>query len=255
MPVRVDLIFHFNVSRVGKAAILQKSACSKVDVFSYNGSESSNACYVSCTGSVGILGSTVVAEDIDLATRAFLEESRFAYTTEVEVKNEVYSDWHRWFTQRRRWAIGQALWLKDWYKQLAGRFVKKPQVFLPSLFFLYPSVAVFFLSAVVLSMWMYNSFLVVSLFLSVKFNIALPIFLFSLATADLLKVLVISMSGFAITAGIFYGFGRKLGFNQIKLHELFIYYFFYSSVWFIIIIIGHIQVIALGKKAGPGWKT
>ena len=198
---------------------------------------------------------TVVAEDIDLATRAFLEESRFSYTSDVEVKNEVYSDWHRWFTQRRRWAIGQALWLKDWYKQLAGRFVKKPQVFLPSLFFLYPSVAVFVLSAVVPSMWMYNSFLVVSLFLSVKFNIALPIFLFSLATADLLKVLVISMSGFAITAGIFYGFGRKLGFNQIKLHELFIYYFFYSSIWFIIIIIGHIQVLALGKKAGPGWKT
>jgi hypothetical protein len=122
---------------------------------------------------------------------------------------------------------------------------------LPSLFFLYPSVAVFVLSAVVPSMWMYNSFLVVSLFLSVKFNIALPIFLFSLATADLLKVLVISMSGFAITAGIFYGFARKLGF-QIKLHELFIYYFFYSSVWVMIIIVGHIQVLALGKLDQTG---
>ena len=195
----------------------------------------------------------VVAEDIDLATRAFLVDSSFAYTTDVEVENEVHSDWHKWFTQRRRWAIGQALWLKDWYKPLAKRFVKKPQIFLPSLFFLYPSVVVFLLSAVIPSMWMYNSLFVFSLFLSVKFNIALPLFLLSLGTADTLKILLISMSGFAFTAAVFYGFSRKLGF-QIKLHELFVYYFFYSTIWMVIIVIGHIQVLALGKKAGPGWK-
>ena len=134
----------------------------------------------------------------------------------------------------------------DWASALAKRlvqgscrrFVKKPQVFLPSLFFLYPSVAVFFLSAVVPSLWMYNSMLVFSIFLSVKFNIALPIFLVSLATADVLKVLLISLSGFAITASVFYGFSRKLGFNEMKLHELFVYYFFYSSVWMLIIIVG-----------------
>ena len=91
--------------------------------------------------------------------------------------------------------------------------------------------------------------------MSVKFNIALPIFLVSLATADILKVLVISLSGFAVTAAVFYGFSRKLGFNEMKLHELFVYYFFYSSIWMMIIVIGHIQVLALGKKAGPDWKT
>ncbi len=198
---------------------------------------------------------TVVAEDIDLATRAFLEESSFAYTTDVEVKNEVHGDWRKWLTQRRRWSIGQALWLVDWYKQLGKRFIKKPQVFLPSIFFLYPSVVVFFLTAVIPSLWMYNSLLVFSLFLSVKFNIALPLFLLSLGTADVIKVLIISMSGFAFTAAVFYGFARKLGFREVKLHELFVYYFFYSSVWMILIVIGHIQVIALGKKAGPGWKT
>lgn len=198
---------------------------------------------------------TVVAEDIDLATRAFLEESSFAYTTDVEVKNEVHGDWRKWLTQRRRWSIGQALWLVDWYKQLGKRFIKKPQVFLPSIFFLYPSVVVFFLTAVIPSFWMYNSLLVFSLFLSVKFNIALPLFLLSLGTADVIKVLIISMSGFAFTAAVFYGFARKLGFREVKLHELFVYYFFYSSVWMILIVIGHFQVIFLGKKAGPGWKT
>jgi biofilm PGA synthesis N-glycosyltransferase PgaC len=198
---------------------------------------------------------TVVAEDIDLATRAFLEDKSFAYTQDVEVKNAVYSGWHKWFTQRRRWAIGQALWLKDWYKQLGRHFLKKPQVFLPGLFFLYPSVAVFFLSAVLPSLWLYNSLLVFSLFLSVKFNIALPVFLLSLGTADILKILLISLSGFAMTAAVFYGFARKLGFREVKLHELFVYYFFYSSLWMIILFVGHIQVILLGKKSGPGWKT
>ncbi|MGE5187539.1 MAG: glycosyltransferase [Betaproteobacteria bacterium] len=196
----------------------------------------------------------VVAEDIDIATRAFLENSSFAYTHAVEVQNVVHSGWGKWFTQRRRWAIGQALWLKDWYKELASRFIKKPQVFLPSLFFLYPSVAVFFLSALIPSLWLYNSMLVFSIFLTVKFNIALPVFLLSLATADVLKILLISLSGFAITASVFYGFSRKLGFGEVKLHELFVYYFFYSSVWMLIIIAGHLQVV-FGKKAGPDWKT
>ena len=54
----------------------------------------------------------VVAEDIDVATRAFLADSSFAYTTDVEVKNVVYSEWGKWFRHSRRWAIGQALWLE-----------------------------------------------------------------------------------------------------------------------------------------------
>ncbi len=196
----------------------------------------------------------VVAEDIDIATRAFLKEGKFSYSHDVEVDNVVHGNWKKWFVQRRRWAIGQALWLKDWYKQLAKRFVNKPQVFLPSLFFLYPSATVFFLSAIIPSLWMYNSLLVFSLFLSVKFNIALPIFLVSLATADILKVLLISLAGFGITATVFYGFSRKLGFRELKIHELFVYYFFYSTVWMAIIVFGHIQVL-FGKKAGPDWKT
>jgi cellulose synthase/poly-beta-1,6-N-acetylglucosamine synthase-like glycosyltransferase len=197
----------------------------------------------------------VIAEDIDLATRAFMVDSSFAYTTDVEVHNVVYSEWGKWFKQRRRWAIGQAQWLVNWYQDLVKKFIKKPQVFLPGLFFLYPSIAAFFLSAIIPSFWMYNSLLVFSLVLSVKFNIMLPVFLVSLGTADLLKILTISLSGFALTAAVFYGLSRKLGFKEMKLHELFVYYFFYSTIWLIIIVVGHIQVIAFRKKVAPDWKT
>jgi cellulose synthase/poly-beta-1,6-N-acetylglucosamine synthase-like glycosyltransferase len=196
----------------------------------------------------------VVAEDIDIATRAFLENSSFAYTKDVEVKNVVHSNWTSWFRQRKRWAIGQALWLKDWYKELGKKCVTKPQIFLPGLFFLYPSFMVFFLSLAVPSTWMYDSLLVGSFFLSVKFNIALPVFLVSLATADLLKTLLISLGSFAVTAITFMGFSRKLGF-EIKLHELFVYYFFYSALWMTIIVIGYVQVIVFRKKVAPDWRT
>ena len=43
----------------------------------------------------------VVAEDIDIATRAFLEDSSFAYSHDVEVQNVVHGNWRKWFTQRR----------------------------------------------------------------------------------------------------------------------------------------------------------
>ncbi|HUT17225.1 MAG TPA: hypothetical protein VMW84_02885 [Acidobacteriota bacterium] len=104
------------------------------------------------------------------------------------------------------------------------------------------------------STWMYESLLVFSFFLSVKFNIALPVFLVSLATADLLKALLISLASFAVTAIIFLVFSRKLGF-EIKLHELFVYYFFYSFVWMTIMIIGYFQVLVFKKNVAPDWVT
>ena len=75
-----------------------------------------------------------------------------------------------------------------------------------------------------------------------------------MASADVLKSLLISLGSFAVTALIFYGFSRKLGF-KIKLHELFVYYFFYSLLWMVIMIVGFVQVAVFKKKAAPDWKT
>ncbi len=197
---------------------------------------------------------TVVAEDLDLATRVFLDDYSFVYTKKVEVQNVVHSNWSKWIKQRKRWAIGQALWLREWYKDLFKKCLKKPQIFLPGLFFLYPSVMAFFLTVAVPSAWMHESLLLFSFFLSVKFNIALPVFLVSLVTADLIKALLISLASFGITAVTFYAFSRKLGF-EMKLHELFIYYFFYSFVWIAIMAIGYVQVLFFKKKVAPDWVT
>jgi cellulose synthase/poly-beta-1,6-N-acetylglucosamine synthase-like glycosyltransferase len=196
----------------------------------------------------------VVAEDIDITTRAFLDDQDFAYTKEVEVKNVVHSNWKTWFRQRRRWAIGQALWLKEFYRDLLKKCVKKPHIFVPGLFFLYPSLIWLPLNLLLPSAWAYDCLWTFSLFVSLKFNMALPVFLVSMITADLLKSVVISLASFAVTAILFFGFSRKLGF-EMKLHELFVYYFFYSVVWLAIIVIGYVQVILFKKKAAPDWIT
>jgi len=196
----------------------------------------------------------VVAEDIDIATRAFLKDYRFAYTKNVEVRNLVHSNWKSWFTQRKRWAMGQALWLKDWHRDLLSKCASKPQVFLPGVFFLYPSMMALFLAATVPSAWMYKSLWIFSFLLSVKFNIALPVFLVSMTMADLLKSLLISLGSFAATAILFLLYSRKLGF-EIKLHELFIYYFFYSTLWLTIIITAAIKTLVFKKTSIPDWKT
>jgi cellulose synthase/poly-beta-1,6-N-acetylglucosamine synthase-like glycosyltransferase len=196
----------------------------------------------------------VVAEDIDIATRAFLNGHSFAYTTEVEVKNIVHSSWKSWFKQRERWAMGQALWLKDYYKGLFRRCMAKPQIFLPALFFLYPPLISFSLSLLLPSSWMYNLLTLFSWFVSTRFNTVLPIFLVSIPTADILKSMLIALSSFAVTAVLFYRFSKKLGF-EMKLHEVFVYYFFYSVLWIAVIFVGYFEVLVLRKNSAPNWKT
>ncbi len=195
----------------------------------------------------------VVAEDIDIATRAFLKGHSFAYTTDVEVENIVYSSWKSWFRQRERWAIGQALWLKDYYKGLFKKCMTKPQIFLPALFFLYPPLISFSLNFLLPSAWMYDLLTVISWFASTKFSTILPIFLLSIPTADVVKSVLIAMSSFAVTAILFYRFSKKLGF-EFKLHEVFVYYFFYSVLWIAVIFLGYFQVLVLRKKSAPDWK-
>lgn len=196
----------------------------------------------------------VVAEDIDIATRAFLKDHSFAYTSDVEVKNVVFSSWRSWFKQRERWAVGQALWLKDHYKALFNKCIGKPQIFLPAVFFLYPPLISFSLTLLLPSSLMSDFFTVVSWFISTKLGTVLPIFLVSIPTVDILKSVLIALSSFAVTSVLFYRFSKKLGF-EFKLHEVFVYYFFYSVLWLAVIFVGYFEVLVLKRNTAPNWKV
>jgi biofilm PGA synthesis N-glycosyltransferase PgaC len=80
----------------------------------------------------------VISEDLDLGTRSFIKGYSFKYTKKIEVHNKVSPSWRQWFKQRKRWGIGTALWLKDYYRDLLANTRKHPKILLPSLFLILP---------------------------------------------------------------------------------------------------------------------
>ena len=190
----------------------------------------------------------VVCEDLDIAVRAFLKNYRFKYTKQVNVYNSVHSNWKNWFTQRKRWAIGCALWAKEWYRDLLRICVNHPQIFIPSLLFLFPSIMLIFFYFLIPNLLIYKIFYLILLLLAVKLNFMLPILWLSTVSIDSIKNLLASILSFLSFSTVFSIFSRKLDF-QFKLHEFLVYYFFYSLLVLFIVIVALINVFFFDKKA------
>ena len=196
----------------------------------------------------------VVSEDLDIATRVFLKDYRFGYLKEVEVHNHVKSSWEGWIEQRRRWTIGAALWFKEWAKALVKSSAKKLHIFIPLLFLLFPSSAILILNLFLPRLLVYNLISVLFLFLAVKFNFVLPILLLTHLSLNFIENLSISLVIFLIFTLLFFLFSRKLAF-KFKLHEFLLYYFFYSLLSILLVIVGLIEVFILNRQIVPEWKT
>jgi cellulose synthase/poly-beta-1,6-N-acetylglucosamine synthase-like glycosyltransferase len=197
---------------------------------------------------------SVISEDLDLATRAFLKSYRFKYTGGVEVHNHVHSTWKSWIKQRKRWAFGTSLWAKEYYRELLKSTVKHPQIFIPGLFFLFPSLVLVMLSFLIPELFIHKIFSIIFLFLAIKVSFILPILMLTIIGADFLKNLVPTFLSFLIFAVLFFAFSKKLGF-RFKFHEFFIYYLFYSLLVLLIMIIGLICVFVFNKKLKVDWKV
>ncbi len=199
----------------------------------------------------------VVSEDLDIAMRAFLKNYKFKYTKKVKVYNHVHSNWKNWIVQRRRWSTGVALWFKEWYKDLLKSCAKEPQIFIPALFFIFPSLAIILINFLIPNMIIYKIISVFLLFLLIKFNFALPILLFTTLGINLLKSLLASILSFLSFSILFFIFSKKLEF-KFKIHEFFFYYFFYSLVTLLFIITFIIKVWVFNKKSNlnlKDWKV
>ncbi|MEM3607237.1 MAG: glycosyltransferase family 2 protein [Candidatus Bathyarchaeia archaeon] len=196
----------------------------------------------------------VISEDLDIATRAFLNGYKFAYVKETNVYNHVHSSWRKWMTQRRRWSIGAALWFKEWFKDLLKRCIKKPQVFIPALFLLFPSsiipiINIFSLNLPVLNLTSvpFHFISIASLFLAVNFNFMLPILLLIHVGLNILQNFSASIIAFLTFSSSFFILSRKLSF-KFKLHEFLIYYFVYSFLSLLIMIAALIRVLIFNKR-------
>ena len=197
----------------------------------------------------------VIAEDLDLAMRAFLKGYKFKYSRKASVKNYVHSSWRKWFIQRRRWSIGSALWFKRWWKVLTKESLKHPQLFIPSLFFLFPSLLVILISSFIPNFFIYKTFSLLLVLLSIKFNLFIPVLGLTLLTLNFLKGLIASLLTFFAFSALFFTLSRKLSFS-FKLHEFFLYYFFYSLLWLLINLASLISVFLFKKSIRvPRWKV
>jgi cellulose synthase/poly-beta-1,6-N-acetylglucosamine synthase-like glycosyltransferase len=172
----------------------------------------------------------VVAEDIDMAIRAYLAGARFEYAKDVAIRNMVHPEWRKWFRQRRKWVIGQGLWQKDWGRELAAISLKNPRLSFMSIFILDSSIFMLAVAAIVAA--------IPSMQASWAFN--------------LLKFIAIWGAGFGITAAAFKLFARIAKF-KFRIWDFFAYYFVYSLLYSAMQIVGNVQVSVFKRKKAEGW--
>ena len=199
----------------------------------------------------------VISEDLDLATRAFLKGFRMKYSKSLSVFNAVHSRWDGWLKQRKRWAVGLAYWLRDYHRELIGSVARHPKVFLPLLILLFPSIVAVF-AGLLLPDILVGRMLPLALLMlitRVEPSFSLPVLVIPLyINAYLVQNTFGSLLSFLIFSVLFWFFAKKLDF-AFKLHEFFIYYFFYSPIYLTMIIIGVIQVLLLHREVEVDWKV
>jgi len=196
----------------------------------------------------------VIVEDLDFATKAFLKNFKFKYSTLVKVYNHVHSNFKRWIVQRKRWYIGAAFWIKRWWKDLLKFCCHKPQLVLLSLIFLYPSFTLLLIHLLLSNSLFYKFFSVSLLFLSLKFTITLPFLVVSISFFDLMKGLITTLLSFILFGIIFKLFSKKLEF-EFKWYEFFLYYFFYSLACLILMILALMIACFIKKPKLKDWKV
>jgi len=196
----------------------------------------------------------VVCEDTDFTIRVFLKEFRLKYSPRVKVYNHVHSNLKNWLTQRKRWYIGSALWIKKWWRELLKFCCHKPQLVLPSLLFLYPSLTLLLIHFFLPNSIFYKLFSLFLFFLTLKFTITLPFLVFSVSVFDLVKGLITTLLTFILFGILFKLFSKKLKF-EFKWHEFFIYYFFYSLTCLILMILALVIVCFTKKPKLKDWKV
>jgi len=189
----------------------------------------------------------VILEDMDIAARAFFKNYRFKYTKRISVYNIVHSKWKNWLVQRKRWSLGCALWWKEWWKDLLKTCARQPQVFVPGLLFLSPSIVLFLLHLFIPDVVLCKIFSLIFFLLATKLDIVFPILWLTVISVDLVRGLFASMVSFFATSGIFFAFSKKLNF-RFKLREFLVYYFFYSLLALIIQIVALIIVFLFEER-------
>ncbi len=196
--------------------------------------------------------SKVVSEDLDIAVKTLLKNKQFKYTDKVEVCTRAPSSWRSWRTQRKRWGIGAGLWIKVHWRNLTKYMAKYPQVTIPSLIILFPTVIPLVLNYVFVNLSheiLYFAFML----LATRFSFLIP-FLFSVPLAPVLFTSLVNfLISFAIFSVLYYSVSRKLRMH-FNFLEFLVYYFLYQPLAFFTMIVG-ILTPFFSSKYKMDWKV
>ncbi|RJS88116.1 glycosyltransferase family 2 protein [Candidatus Bathyarchaeota archaeon] len=195
----------------------------------------------------------VVVEDLDIATRAFIEGLRYKFVEDISVSTKAPSSWSKWFEQRKRWGIGGALWFKEYFDNLIKIVKDHPGVLLPCILFIFPSLP-FFLFTLFMPDDLYIKALYLSMIvLSTQTSLLLPPIAFTSTSLAFMRNLFLMVGSIGAYTTIFYVIARKLGFifNPV---EFMLFYIVYSPLWLLIIIVSLVKVYVGIRKLDVSWK-
>jgi len=195
-----------------------------------------------------------VSEDLDLGVRAYIHGLKFTFLKEPKVLNDAPSGWRSWFKQRKRWAIGAALWIKQYFRVLASVLKNNLRLSLFTIFMLFPNLLVFIISLFLEENIFYKLILLFLFYLSSYLPVFLPLFtLISYSLAFLpIKAMIVATIGFVFYSLIYYYAARKLG-HKFNIVEFMLYYFIYSPIWMLVFLAGLFRVLVLKKTTVEDW--
>ncbi len=190
----------------------------------------------------------VVAEDLEIGLRAFIENKKLKYDKEIEVWNKAPTSWEHWFRQRERWGIGVALWLKKHFKEIVHSFLKSPKLLFPFLPFILPAFFFLLSSSIIFGYMVKKTFIQSSIsnLLSANFTLS---YLPTLLIWETILIFVL----FFILSIIFFTAAKKLKY-EFYIKEFFVYLFFYVPLNTLIYLTSFVKVFILSDYKLKDWK-
>jgi len=193
-----------------------------------------------------------ISEDLGLAFKAYMRGVKFKFKEEVVVRLKAPASWRDWFRQRWRWGHGFALWFKHNYKELLKEALRDPKIVLLPVFFFYPSV-VAFLAAAFLPENRFLAGLMLALFLvASRFRLLIPLLFATYFGIAFVRSIVASVVSLVFASLVYCLFARRLGYS-FNPATFAVYYYFYSPMWLLIVLVSLVRVVLLGKEKVKDW--
>jgi cellulose synthase/poly-beta-1,6-N-acetylglucosamine synthase-like glycosyltransferase len=197
----------------------------------------------------------VVSEDLDFGLRSFIADVSFKYCVDLEVMTFSPPSLRSWFVQRKRWAYGTSLWVKENWNTLLSLVRHEPSVTLPALMMIFPALMGLMTSFAFRGFLVYDILAILILSLPTR---GLPVLLFPLVTIqEATNLLGFSLAfgvGLAAYGLVYFYYSRKLGFRFSPIWFV-PYYLVYSPVWLAAMIWGMSQVFIKKEPVSLDWKT